>query len=278
VIPAAFDYERAESVDQALQLLSDGGEDAKLLAGGHSLLPLMKLRVAAPSLLVDIGRVAELKGVRDSGDHLAIGAATKYEDLHFDDLLNQHCPILAYTAGEVGDPQVRHMGTIGGSVSHGDPASDMPTVLLALDATMVVRGPQGERTVAAADFFQGIFETALGPADLLTEIRVPKTGGQGWAYVKFNPRAQDWAVVGVAVVNALSNGAGTAIALTNMSDRPVRASGVEGALSAGQGPELAAQKANEGTNPPSDPLASAEYREGIAPVLVRRALEQARSR
>ena len=277
MIPAAFDYERAESADHALELLGRHGEDAKLLAGGHSLLPMMKVRLAAPSVLIDIGKLGELSGIRDAGDHIAIGATTKHEAVHFDDLVNQHCPLLAHAAGEVGDPQVRHMGTLGGSVAHGDPASDLPTVLLALEATMVVRGPQGERTVGADQFFRSLFETDLGPADLLTEVRVPKTGGAGWSYLKFNPRAQDWAVVGVAVL-AGGNGGGTRVALTNMGERPLRATAVEEALAAGASPTEAAQQADQGTSPPSDPLGSAEYRRYLAKVLTRRALEEARSR
>jgi carbon-monoxide dehydrogenase medium subunit len=276
VIPAAFDYERAESADHALQLLGEHGEDAKLLAGGHSLLPMMKVRLAAPTVLIDISKVGELTGVRDAGDHIAIGAATKHETVHFDDLLAQHCPLLAHAAGEVGDPQVRHMGTIGGSISHGDPASDLPSVMVALGATFVIRGPQGERTVAADDFFKSLFETDLGPADLLTEIRVPKLGGRGWSYLKFNPRAQDWAVVGVAVVAA--NGDPARVALTNMSERPMRATGVEQALASGASNADAAAHADEGTNPVSDPLGSADYRRYLSKVLVRRALEEAASR
>jgi carbon-monoxide dehydrogenase medium subunit len=276
VIPAAFDYVKADSAEQALSLLAEHGEDAKLLAGGHSLLPMMKVRLAAPTVLIDISKVGELAGVRDAGDHIAIGAATKHEAVHFDDLLAQHCPLLAHAAGEVGDPQVRHMGTIGGSVSHGDPASDLPSVLLALGASFVVKGPQGERTVAADDFFKSLFETDLGPGDLLTEIRVPKLSGRGWSYLKFNPRAQDWAVVGVAVVGG--NGDGTRVALTNMGERPLRASAVEQALSSGASAADASEQAAEGTNPVSDPLGSADYRRHLAKVLVRRALEEAASR
>jgi carbon-monoxide dehydrogenase medium subunit len=272
VIPAEFDYARAASPDHALQLLAEHGEDAKLLAGGHSLLPLMKMRLAAPSVLVDIGRLRELEYVRDGGDHLAVGALTRHETLHLDRLAKEHCPLLAHTAGEVGDPQVRHVGTIGGSVAHGDPASDLPCVLLALEATMVVRGPQGERSVPAGEFFTGLFETALGPAELLTEIRVPKLDGGGWSYQKFNPRAQDWALVGAA---AVAHGGRTAVALTNMGATPLRATAVEQALASGGDPGEASRAAAEGTSPPSDPLGSAEYRRALAPVLVRRALKEA---
>jgi len=275
VIPAPFDYEVASSADHAVALLGQHGEDAKLLAGGHSLLPLMKLRMAAPSVLVDIGRLGDLDYVRDGGDHLAVGALTTHDELQHNQLLQRECPILASTAGEIGDPQVRHRGTIGGSVAHADPASDLPTVLLALDAELVVRGPGGERTVRATDFWRGIFESDLGPQDLLTEIRVPKTGSAGWSYQKFNPRAQDWAVVGVA---AVTRNGGTAVALTNMGSTPLRAGAVEQALAGGAGPADAAEQALEGTSPPDDALASADYRRHLAKVLVRRAVEEAGSR
>ena len=280
MIPASFDYEVAESADHAIELLGRFGEDAKLLAGGHSLLPLMKLRLAAPTALVDIGRVHDLDYVRDGGDHVAVGALTTHEELHFDELLLRECPILAHTAGEIGDPQVRHRGTIGGSVAHADPASDLPTVLLALDAELVVHGPGGDRTVGASDFWKGIFESDLGPQDLLTEIRVPKLTGAGWSYQKFNPRAQDWAIVGVAAVATRGNGGPgrTAVALTNMGETPLRARSVEQAVASGAGPGTAAEQALDGTNPPNDALASAEYRRHLAKVLTRRALEEAASR
>jgi aerobic carbon-monoxide dehydrogenase medium subunit len=275
VIPAPFDYELAESADHAVALLGQYGEDARLLAGGHSLLPLMRVRLAEPSALVDIGRLRDLDYVRDAGDRLAIGALTTHEELHFDELLLRECPILAHTAGEIGDPQVRHRGTIGGSVAHADPASDLPTVLLALDADLVVHGPGGDRTVPARSFWTGIFESDLGAQDLLTEIRVPKSGGAGWSYQKFNPRAQDWAVVGVA---AVTRNGGTAVALANMGEVPVRASAVEEALAGGAGAADAAERALEGTNAPNDALASADYRRHLAKVLVRRAVEEAGSR
>jgi aerobic carbon-monoxide dehydrogenase medium subunit len=275
VIPAPFDYEVAESADHAIELLGRFGEDAKLLAGGHSLLPLMKLRLAGPSALVDIGRIGELSYVRDGGDHIAIGAITTHEDVHFNELLRRDNPLVAHAAGEVGDPQVRHRGTIGGSIAHGDPASDLPTVMLALDATFVVRGPSGERTIGARDFFKSFFVTDLGDQEILTEVRVPKLAGAGWSYQKFHTRAQDWAIVGVA---AVANGGRTAVALTNMGETPVRASAVEQALAAGSDPAAAAEQALEGTSPPNDALASAEYRNHLAKVLTRRAIEEARSR
>ena len=181
MIPAPFEYARAGSVDEAISLLGSN-EDAKVIAGGHSLLPLMRLRFARPALLVDIDRLDDLEYVKDGGDHVEIGALTRMSEVANDPLLKASSPLMAYTAGLVGDPQVRHRGTLGGSVAHGDPASDPPTTLVALGATFVVRGPDGERTVAATDFFKGIFETDLGPRDVLTAIRVPKTGSAGWSY------------------------------------------------------------------------------------------------
>ena len=271
MIPAEFDYELAESGEQALQLLEQHGDEAKLLAGGHSLLPLMKLRLATPSMLIDIGRLDDMSYIRDDGDAIAIGALTRHEVVEGSDVLKQHCAIVAHTAGEIGDPQVRHFGTIGGSLAHGDPASDLPTVMLALDAQVVVRSSSGERTVAANEFFTGLFETAMGPTDLLTEIRVPKLTS-GWSYQKFHHRAQDWAIVGVAAVQR--NG-GASVALTNMGEVPLRASGVEQALASGNDAATAAEEAAENTSPPSDPFGSADYRRALAKVLTRRALQEA---
>jgi carbon-monoxide dehydrogenase medium subunit len=271
MIPAAFDYEVAESVEHASELLARHA-DAKLLAGGHSLIPLMRLRFARPSMLVDIGRLDDLSYVHEEGDHLLVGALTRYHDLERSHVLQQHCPLLAYTAGLVGDPQVRHRGTIGGSVAHGDPASDIPTVLVALDAELVVRGTDGRRVVPAADFFRGFFEVELGPHDVLTEIRVPKLAG-GWSYQKFTRRAQDWAIVGACAAVRDGN---AAVALTNMGPTPVRARAVEAAYSGDAAG--AAEAAAEGTTPPSDANGSAEYRRYLAQVLVRRALEEAAGR
>jgi carbon-monoxide dehydrogenase medium subunit len=271
MIPAKFDYQRASSADEAISLLGQYGEDAKLLAGGHSLLPLMKLRLAAPSVLIDIGRLNELSYVNDGGDHIAIGALTRHRDVETSTLLLDQVPLLARAASQVGDPQVRHRGTIGGSISHGDPASDLPAVVLALGATLVARGPGGERTIEASDFFQGFLETALAPDELLTEIRVPKVAGAGWSFQKFNRRAQDWAIVGVAAVH---NGT-TGVALVNMGSTPVRATAVEEALAGGASAAEAAQHAADGLDPPSDLNASPEFRRHLATVLVRRALEEA---
>ncbi len=276
MIPAPFEYRRVGTVDEAIQALSDGS-DAKLLAGGHSLLPLMKLRLARPSLLVDISRLQDLKYVKEDGDRVAIGALTRHHDVANSEVLQELCPIVSYAAGEIGDPQVRHVGTIGGSVAHADPASDMPSVLLALDAEMVIRGAGGSsRTVPASGFFKGLFEPDLATDEVLTEIRVPKTAGRGWSYLKFHRRAQDWALVGVATL--AQNGAGPSVALTNMADRPVRATGVEEELAGGADPAAASQRAADGTNPPSDAFASAEYRRELVKVLVRRAIEEAQAR
>jgi carbon-monoxide dehydrogenase medium subunit len=271
VIPARFDYEVAESVDHAIELLGSG-RDAKLLAGGHSLLPLMRLRLARPELLVDIGRLSDLSYVREDGDAIAVGALTRYHDLEQDELLRAECPVLAEAVGTIGDPQVRHRGTLGGSVAHCDPASDGPTILLALDAELVVRGPGGERRLPVAESFGGFLQTALAPDEVLTEIRVPKGGGSGWSYQKMTRRAQDWATVGVAAVRA--NG-GARVALTNMGPTALRATGVEEALASGADPAAAAERAAEGTSPPSDHNASAEFRRHLVQVLTRRALEEA---
>ena len=276
MIPAPFEYRRVDTVDEALQALSDG-PDAKLLAGGHSLLPLMKLRLARPSLLVDISRLQDLKYVKEDGDRVAIGALTRHHDVANSEVLQELCPIVSYAAGEIGDPQVRHVGTIGGSVAHADPASDMPSVLLALDAEMVIRGAGGaSRTVPASGFFKGLFQPDLATDEVLTEIRVPKTAGRGWSYLKFHRRAQDWALVGVAAL--AQNGAGPSVALTNMADRPVRAAGVEEALAGGADPAAASERAAEGTSPPTDAFASADYRGELVKVLVRRAIEEAQAR
>jgi carbon-monoxide dehydrogenase medium subunit len=280
VIPAAFDYEVAESVDHAIELLAGDG-DAKLLAGGHSLIPALKLRIARPTKLVDLARLADLAYVRDGGTQLAIGALTRHQAVRDDPLLQEHCPIVSTTAGMIGDSQVRHRGTIGGSLAHGDPASDLPAVMLALGAEMTIRGADGERTVSATDFFTGVFETAVRPAEVLTEIRVPKlSASTGWSYLKLNRRAQDWATVGVAALVHRDNGAiaGASVAPTNMGATPLRAKGVEDALAGGSKPADAAEHAADGTEPSSDHAASAEFRAHLARVLARRAIEEALTR
>lgn len=268
MIPAPFSYVRAESADDAVALLTEHGDEAKLIAGGHSLLPLMKLRLATPTVLIDVARVADLAYVRDGGDHLAIGGLTRHHDVETDPLVRDSVPLLGHAAGQVGDPQVRHRGTLGGSLAHGDPASDLPAVVLALGGTIVARGVQGERTIAADDFFVDFLETALAPDEVITEVRVPKTNGAGWAFEKFNRRAQDWAIVGVAAVG----GANPGVALVNMGSKPLRAATVEEALRAGASPEDAAAHAADGTDPTADLNASVEYRQHLARVLVRRAL------
>ena len=282
MIPISFDYEVAESVDHAIELLKENGDEAKLLAGGHSLLPIMKLRLAAPTVLIDLGRLGDLNYVSDEGDHLAIGAMTRHCDMERDSTLQEHCGLISYTASLVGDPQVRHRGTIGGSVSHGDAASDLPSALLALEATFVVKGSGGERTVAAGDFFEDYLQTTLAPDEVLTEVRVPKLNGAGWSYKKFNRRAQDWAVVGVAAVVERSTGSiGSArIGLTNMGSTPLRATAAESALSGADLSSVgeATSSADEGTSPSSDIAASAEYRRHLSRVLSRRAVEEALSR
>lgn len=275
MIPASFDYIRAGSAAEALALLTEHGEDAKILAGGHSLLPLMKLRLASPSVLIDVARIRELSYIRDGGDHVAVGALTRHCDVQHSALLQADVPLLAHVAGLVGDPQVRHRGTIGGSMVHGDPASDLPGAVLALGATLVISGPGGTREVPAQDFFHGFLETAVGPDELLTEIRLPKMGGAGWSFKKFNLRAQDWAIVGVAAVGAQAGGG---IALVNMAATPVRASAVEQAVAAGASASDAASSASAGLDPPTDLNASAAFRRHLASVLVRRALQEVEAR
>jgi carbon-monoxide dehydrogenase medium subunit len=280
VIPARFDYEVAESAEHAIALLGER-KDAKLLAGGHSLLPWMKLRLVRPSLLIDVGRLVELSYVRDAGDRIAIGALTRHKDVRDAALLQAHCPIVSHTAGLIGDPQVRHRGTIGGSLAHGDPESDLPAVMLVLEADLVVRGPDGERVVPAGGFFTDVYRTALGPSEMLVEVRVPKLGASsGWSYLKMSRRAQDWATVAVAAVVERTNGSigKASIGLTNMGATPLRATAAEEAIAAGRSIADAAGLVTEGTQPPSDQAASAEFRRHLAQVLAGRALEEALAR
>jgi carbon-monoxide dehydrogenase medium subunit len=271
MIPAKFDYVRAGSAAEAIALLGRHGSDAKLLAGGHSLLPLMKLRLAQPSVLVDVGRVTDLSYVRDAGDHVAIGALTRHSTVEKSKVLVEHAPLLAHAASHVGDSQVRHRGTIGGSIAHADPASDLPATTLALGATYVVQGPKGTREIKAADFYKGFLESALAPDEMLTEIRVPKMKGATWGFQKFNRRAQDWAIVGVA---AWRRNGSAGIALVNMGSTPVLATSAAAALAKGGSVADAAALASAEAEPQSDNNASAEYRRHLASVLVRRALEQ----
>jgi aerobic carbon-monoxide dehydrogenase medium subunit len=278
MIPARFDYVVAEHPDHAIELLAKR-EDAKLLAGGHSLLPAMKLRLARPALLVDIGRIGDLSYVQEEGDAIAIGALTRHTDVASSPLLREHCAIVAHTAGHVGDPQVRHRGTIGGSLAHGDPASDLPSVILALGAELVARGAGGDRAIPARDFFTGVFQTALAPDEMLVEVRVPKLGSAGWSYTKMSRRAQDWATVAVAAV-VHGNGAieRATVALTHMGATTLHATETEHALANGAPIVDAAALAAEGTDPPSDQAASSDFRRHLARVLTRRALEEATTR
>jgi carbon-monoxide dehydrogenase medium subunit len=272
VIPAAFDYVRAGSDDEALAALTEHGDEAKVLAGGHSLLPLMKLRLATPAVLVDVGRLDELSYIREEGDELRIGGLTRHHDVEHSDLLKAQCGLLAHVASFVGDPQVRHRGTLAGSLAHGDPASDLPAAILALGGSMVLRGPSGERVVSADDFFVGFLETALQPDELLVEVRVPKLPGAGFSYQKFVKRAQDWAIVGAAAVRSADR---TGVALVNMGSVPLRAAAVEQAIGSGASTADAAAVADEGTSPSADLNATEEFRRHLARVLTRRALEEA---
>jgi len=272
MIPAAFDYVRASSAEEAIALIGEHGEDAKFLAGGHSLLPLMKLRLAQPSVLVDIGRLTDLSYIREDGDVIAIGALTRHMDVQNSDVLKQHVPLLARAAGTVGDPQVRHRGTLGGTIAHADPASDLPAVTLALGATYVAQGPGGKREIASADFYEGFLTSALAPDEMLTEIRIPKMQGAGWGFEKFTRRAQDWATVGVA---AWRRNGDAGIALVNMGSTPILATSVASALAGGASVADAAEQAAAEAEPQSDLNASVEYRTHLAKVLTRRALEAA---
>lgn len=271
MIPAAFDYKRASSAEEAISLIAQAGDEAKFLAGGHSLLPLMKLRLAAPSLLIDIGRISDLSYVRESGDHIAIGALTRHSEVENSAVLLQHVPLLAHAAGHVGDPAVRHRGTIGGSIAHADAASDLPATTLALGATYVVQGPNGRRNIAATDFYTGFLENAMDADEMLIEIQVPKMNGAGWSFQKFNRRAQDWAIVGVA---AWRRGTDSGVALVNMGSTPILASSVASAIKSGASVVDAAQQAAAEADPQGDLNASVEYRTHLAKVLVRRALEE----
>lgn len=266
MIPAPFDYIAAESAGHAIGLLAEHGDDAKVLAGGHSLLPMMKLRLATPELLIDIGGLDELAGIATDGDDLVIGATTRHADLAASGLARAEAPLLAYAASQVGDPQIRHRGTIGGSLSHADPAADLPMAVVAVGGSLELQGPSGTRTVAADDFFLGYFETALAPDELVTAVRVPRRPGVPWGYQKFVRRANDWAIVGVAAVDGR-------IALANMGPRPLRAAAAEQALAAGASPAEAAELAADGTSPGEDLHADREYRSHLARVLTRRALE-----
>jgi aerobic carbon-monoxide dehydrogenase medium subunit len=282
MIPAQFEYQRPASLAEAVEALASGGEDAKPIAGGQSLIPLLRLRLAYPSMLVDVGRLSELRGVRDTGAALEIGALTTHYEVVRDALIREHCGLLADATATVADPAVRHRGTIGGSLAHGDPAGDLPAVVAALDATLIATGPGGEREIPATEFFLDYLSTALAPGEILTRIRVPKLGpGWGYRYEKFQLSAQDWAVVGVAALARRDNGhvAEARIGLTNMGMVPVRARAAEAAAAGAEASRaaLAAAGANaaEGTDPPNDLRAAPDYRRHLAQVLTGRALAAA---
>ncbi|MBA2774354.1 MAG: xanthine dehydrogenase family protein subunit M [Nocardioidaceae bacterium] len=278
MIPAAFDYTAPESVADAIAALGSDAEEIKVLAGGHSLLPVLKLRLAAPTLLVDLGRIAELRGISDDGAAIVIGAMTTHHEVATSDVVKEHAGVLAKATQTVADPQVRHRGTLGGALVHADPAGDLPAPILALDAEMVVVGPDGERTIQAADFFEDLFTTTIDEREILTKIRIPKHTGWGSHYEKFTRVAQQWSIVGVAVTTMVDGEtiSEAKIALTNMGSTPVRAGAVEQALvgqsASDDAVRRAAASAAEGTNPPTDTNGDADYRRHLATVLTGRAV------
>jgi carbon-monoxide dehydrogenase medium subunit len=277
VIPAEFDYEAPEGLDQAIRMLEENGDEAKLLAGGHSLLPLMKLRLASPALLIDLRKVPGLHGIQREDGSWRIGALTPHAELERMPELG----IISVTAGTIADPQVRNRGTIGGSLAHGDPASDLPAVLLICEGSVTLQGPNGQRSLAAGDLFQDYLETAIEPTEVLTEVHVPALDGWGFSYQKFNRRSEDWAMVAVSAVVKQTGDIceDVRVGLTNMGSKALRAGAVEEAL---RGQPLnadtiarAAEQAADGTDPPADLNASAEYKSHLARVLTRRALSEA---
>ncbi|MEY4900052.1 MAG: hypothetical protein RI895_474 [Actinomycetota bacterium] len=279
MIPSTFDYVRPKSVDEAISALKAGGEDSKVITGGQSMLPLLRLRLAAPSVLVDCGRIDEMKGIKDNGDSVTIGAASTHWDVLNSDIVKTHVKLLADATATVADPQIRHRGTFGGALAHGDPAGDLPAVVLALDATLEIAGSKGRRQVAAKDFFLDYFTTAVGPDEILVSITIPKLGkGWGTCYEKFNRSANGWAVVGVAAAVKVDGGKITEarIALTNCAAVPVRASSVESALKgvavSASEIEKASQSAADGTRATSDLAADKEYREHLMRVITARAV------
>jgi len=278
VIPAAFDYAAPATVDEALAALAEAGDDGKIIAGGQSLLPVLRLRLNAPSIVVDLGRIDALRGIREDGDDLVIGAMTTHDEVMHDPLVHEHALLLTKTTSTVADPQVRHRGTFGGSLAHADPAGDVGTAALALGASFLITGPGGTRTVPADDFFVDLFETAIGEGEILTEVRVPKHTGWGAHYEKFVRVAHQWSIVGVAATARCEGGviSQVGIGLTNMGSTPLRARATERAL-AGQAADDASVRAAvagiaEGTNPPSDLNGDADYRRDLASVLARRAV------
>jgi aerobic carbon-monoxide dehydrogenase medium subunit len=277
MIPATFDYLRPSTVEDAVAALAEAGDDAKLLAGGQSLLPVLRLRLAAPALIVDLGGLSQLRGIRVDGDDLVVGSMTTHAEVAASDVVRAEAPLVALAAAQVGDRQVRHRGTLGGSIAHADPAGDLPTAALALDATMVLAGPNGRRSVAARDFFTDIFTTAVGSDEVLVEVRFPRLSGWSVRYEKFHRTAQAWAIVGVAAAVRRDNGsiAEARVAYTNMGPTPLRVGAVEAALagaSSAAAVKAAAAHVGEGTSPPSDINGSAEYRRHLASVLTTRAV------
>ncbi|MGH3902318.1 MAG: FAD binding domain-containing protein [Pseudonocardiaceae bacterium] len=281
MIPSAFDYVAASTVEQAVQVLSRTGEDAKVLAGGQSLVPVLRLRLAAPTMIVDLNRISELRGIRDDGDAIVVGAMTTHHDVIKDPLVGEHAALLAAATKTVGDPQIRHRGTLGGALVHADPAGDLLAPAVALDCDMVIVGPGGRRTVAVAEFFVDLFTTAVEPDEVLVEVRIPKKTGWGAHYEKFNRVAQAWSIVAVAAAVRTENGSivEARVALTNMGATPVRATGVEQALvgqpANAQTIRAAAEHAADGTSPMSDGNADADYRQHLARVLTGRAVTAA---
>lgn len=279
--PVAFDYIAPTTVAEVVQALVDGGDDAKLLGGGHSLLPVLRLRMADPSMLIDLGRVDGLRQVREDGDGLVIGAMTTYHALAHDPLVGEHAGVLAQAAASVGDPQIRYRGTIGGSLAHADPAGDIAPAVLALEAVLEITGPSGVRTVPASEFFEDYFTTALGEDEVLTAVRVPKHSGWGMRYEKFSQVAQSWGIVAVAAAVRVEDGtvAEARLGMSNMGSTPLRSGAAETAL-IGQPVEAgalqrAAARAGEGTNPTTDPAGTPDYRRHLAGVLAGRAVAAA---
>jgi len=278
VIPAEFQYLCPSSVDEAVRMLADAGEDAKVIAGGQSLVPVLRMRLAAPTALIDLGGLTELTGVRDDGDSLLIGAMTTHYEVQRDDLIHDHARLLGLVTDTVADPQVRHRGTFGGSLCHADPAGDLLAPALALDCVLIIAGPGGRREVPASEFFTGYFETALAADEILIDIRVPKYTGWGAHYEKLNRVAQAWSIVAVAAAVRREGDviAEARIGLTNMGPVPLRASGVEAALAGAEATReaiaSAAARAAEGTSPSSDLNGQADYRQHLVTVLTRRAV------
>ncbi|WP_330260545.1 xanthine dehydrogenase family protein subunit M [Streptomyces murinus] len=277
MIPPAFEYARPESVEEAVRLLGEAGDEAKVLAGGQSLLALLRLRLAFPELVVDVGRIPGLRGVREEGETLVIGALTTHHEVIHDPLVRRHAGLLAEATATVADPAVRHRGTLGGSLAHADPAGDLPAIVLALDGELVAVGPGGRRTVPAREFFVDYLQSSLAPDELLVEVRLPKADGWGFHYEKFHRVAQSWAIVGVAALVRRENGhiAEARVGLTNMGATPLRAAAAEAALAGADGPQAvarAARSAAEGAQPGRDASASPDYRAHLAEVLTKRAV------